>query len=619
MRLPRVGGRGPWRPGLLTVWHALGVACVVLVPSLVALGRPFWELQPGQALQVPVLAAAYLMLALILTALGSSERGFSLAGAVVSGAVVFGLAGLVLVLLGFPLSRRVAAATFALGMPLALAPAVFTRGAHLASGLLAVVALAAGVVSGTGSEEVAAEDPLRYLAHHTVRLREHPDLLPASQASGGAIAPMGASFLVATGAGDLVSVEWQEHALVSEPLPLRVPMNRAAFIEDHDTTAARHFRVTGLVLDTTVAPTRLYVAHLHWNREDECVTQRVSATPLMDAVGSSGDWRTVFETSPCIELAERSAASTMTGGRLAWGTEGDLLLSVGDHGHAGTKGTRPILREDGTAYGKILRVVPDSGYQVVSRGHRNPQGLVVTRAGDIWATEHGPQGGDELNRIRMGGDYGWPYATYGTEYEAATWPLADGRRDHAGYDEPAYAWVPSVGISSLIEVGDAQFPLWKGDLLVGSLIGRTLFRVRVREDRVIYSEPINVGRRVRDLAEGADGRVVVLTDSGLLLSLSEARLVDRGRVAYGQCAGCHESGGALGPELRDIFEQPVAGDDSYPYSSALQELDAHWTSGNLDAFLQDPQGFAPGTTMVFEGVADPETRSAIIEFLKGYR
>ena len=109
----------------------------------------------------------------------------------------------------------------------------------------------------------------------------------------------------------------------------------------------------------------------------------------------------------------------------------------------------------------------------------------------IWLTEHGPQGGDELNRIHRGGNYGWPLATYGVQYGTHTWPLAGTVAQTAALEEPFMSWYPSIGPSNLIEVTSPLFEDWRGDLLMTSLRDNSLWRVRVRSDRVVATEQMN--------------------------------------------------------------------------------------------------------------------------------
>ena len=255
-------------------------------------------------------------------------------------------------------------------------------------------------------------------------------------------------------------------------------------------------------------------------------------------------------------------------------------------------------------------------------GNRNPQGLAVDHEGRIWETEHGPQGGDELNVLVRGHNYGWPIATYGTEYGGTFWPLALQAHDHGSFTEPAFAFVTSIGVSSLIEVQRSLFPEWRGDLLLSSLRTRSLWRIRRRGDHVLYVEPIPVGRRVRDLVESTDGRFVLWTDDGDLVTVGRPRPNASPEVAFGQCKPCHVpsiQGTAMGPYLRGAFERRVAGDRTYDYSAALRSLGGSWTAQRLDAFLQDPERYAPGTKMKFGGVADADERRNVIEYLRSYR
>ena len=155
--------------------------------------------------------------------------------------------------------------------------------------------------------------------------------------------------------------------------------------------------------------------------------------------------------------------------------------------------------------------------RVKSIGHRNPVGLVFTKDGKLIDAEHGPKGGDELNLIADGKNYGWPYRTYGVQYGAFTWPITL-KEPNADFVEPLYAWVPSAAISSVIQISDFN-DRWNGDLMVGSLKAQTLFRVKIINDRVIFSEPIWVGQRVRDIVE-LPNQIVLITDNPALVFIT---------------------------------------------------------------------------------------------------
>ena len=330
------------------------------------------------------------------------------------------------------------------------------------------------------------------------------------------------------------------------------------------------------------------------------------------------EWTKVFETRPCLK---RSANfdDIETGGRLAWDRQGRLLFSVGDHGLDGLSG-QAVSQQTDNDYGKVLRVDRSGAKTIFTLGHRNPQGLLDDRDGRIWETEHGPQGGAELNLLVEGKNYGWPLATYGTDYGRLTWPLAIGQHDHGRFTEPVYAFVPSIGISNLIQLGGKQFPAWKDDLLVGSLRMETLFRLRMRRDHVIYAEPIPLGSRIRDLKEGSDGRIVVWTDIGDVIVLARAPLSAGGALVYDHdCRTCHEPGVgviARGPSLNSLVARRVASGRNYPYSQALRKLGGTWTVTRLDEFLRSPNAYAPGTSMEYGGLADATDRRSLIEFLR---
>ena len=150
-----------------------------------------------------------------------------------------------------------------------------------------------------------------------------------------------------------------------------------------------------------------------------------------------------------------------------------------------------------------------------SYGHRNPQGLVFDAEGHLWDTEHGPRGGDEVNRIERGANYGWPEVSFGINYNGAPyrtpWPAAG-----QGFVMPAFVWLPSVGACGLDVARGGwlgeMFPMWRGDLLAGGLSGQNLDRIRLdAEGKVVEREELLQGMgRVRDVSVGPDGSVYVV-------------------------------------------------------------------------------------------------------------
>jgi cytochrome c2 len=211
--------------------------------------------------------------------------------------------------------------------------------------------------------------------------------------------------------------------------------------------------------------------------------------------------------------------------------------------------------------------------------------------------------------------------TYGTEYGAFAWPLSKTQNRHDGYVQPAFAWTPSIGVSSLIGIERPLFDIWRGDLIAGSLATRSLYRLVTHEDRVILAEPIAINERVRDLLELEDGRLLVWTDSAALLTVEPAKGMNGALSFAAQCSGCHEVSDGLahriGPDLLRIVGRDVSSAPGFDgYSAALKSMGGAWTRERLDAFLRDPQAFAPGTTMAFSGVKDEAERSALLDHLE---
>jgi len=349
---------------------------------------------------------------------------------------------------------------------------------------------------------------------------------PDRPRAGGAVAAFRDGFLLVTAAGDFFRLSWQPgtDSITAERLPVSVPFNRADLLRASSAELAAPFRITDLLVDERGGAARLYVAHHHWDSSANCVTLRVSSTTLPSE--GAATWTTVFDSRPCLtvgDLWSSGEAADRGGGRLALDRRGGLLLSVGDYGFDGLNDKAAFPQLSGVSYGKILLLDMAGGAVPFSFGHRNPQGLFVDNVGRVWSTEHGPEGGDELNLVVRGGNYGWPLATYGTAYDSDVWPLATDPGSHGRFREPAEAFVPAVGISQLLQVGSKYLARWAGDLLVSSLQAAMLFRVHLVGDRVIYTERLDVSTRVRDIAEGQGGRILIWNDAGEIASLTLAR------------------------------------------------------------------------------------------------
>ena len=218
------------------------------------------------------------------------------------------------------------------------------------------------------------------------------------------------------------------------------------------------------------------------------------------------------------------------GSRIAFLPDRTLLLTIGE-GYD----YREQAQDLGSALGKVIRLDrdgrapednpftgrPGALREIWSYGHRNPQGLLVDpRDGTVWLHEHGPKGGDEINRIRAGLNYGWPRTTHGVDYSGE---LISREQTAKDVEPPVLVWVPSIAPSGFALYLGRAFPAWEGDFFVGGLRERSLRRVRMRNGEVVLQEVLlrELGARIRDVRVGPDGYLYLLVDdaNGLVLRL----------------------------------------------------------------------------------------------------
>ena len=227
------------------------------------------------------------------------------------------------------------------------------------------------------------------------------------------------------------------------------------------------------------------------------------------------DVKVLFSQKPKVK------SSAHFGCRIAEAKDGHLFLSLGDrYSH------RDDAQKLDNHHGKLVRIAKDGGVpkdnplvgkagalpEIYSWGHRNSQGLTMGPDGQLWQHEHGPQGGDEVNRPQPGKNYGWPVVTYGEEYGGGK--IGEGT-SKAGMEPPLHYWVPSIATSGMAFVtSDRYGAAWKGSLLVGGLKSRSVARLTVKDGRITGEERLyaQLGERIRDVRQGADGLVYLLTD-----------------------------------------------------------------------------------------------------------
>lgn len=247
-------------------------------------------------------------------------------------------------------------------------------------------------------------------------------------------------------------------------------------------------------------------------------TARANATRVARAVFDGKafqNFKVIFEVRPLKNTAAHY------GGRMAFTPDGKLLITTGEGFDF-----RERAQKLDTTMGKIVRINEDGSApadnpfvgekgalpEIWTYGHRNPQGLAVDPETDIiYMHEHGPRGGDEINIVERGANYGWPIATYGIDYSGA---IISPYTEYEGTVQPIKYWVPSIAPSGLAVYRGPLFPDWDGDLLVGALAGKALHRVDMENGAVAGEEILlkDLNTRIRDVRAGPDGAIYVTTD-----------------------------------------------------------------------------------------------------------
>lgn len=237
---------------------------------------------------------------------------------------------------------------------------------------------------------------------------------------------------------------------------------------------------------------------------------------------SISDVQVIFSAQPKFESRHHF------GGRLVFADNGDLFITLGDRGQR-----RDDAQTLDTHHGKVVRVTTDGSpsaanpylkqdkalADIWSFGHRNIQGAALhPQTGQLWTHEHGPQGGDEINIARADHNYGWPVITYGEEYGGGK----IGKTKQEGLQQPLDYWVPSIAPSGMTFYTAELFKPWQQNLLVGSLKFGQLVRLELNGEKVTHEERIMIGQRIRDVRQGPDGAVYLLTDqkNGQILRLT---------------------------------------------------------------------------------------------------
>ncbi len=244
------------------------------------------------------------------------------------------------------------------------------------------------------------------------------------------------------------------------------------------------------------------------------------------------NWRVIFEVS------QTKPGGQHFGSRILWLPDNTMLVAIGDGGNPPTQLDGDLIRKQAqnlnSHLGKVVRLNDDGSIPknnpfvgsdnadatIWSYGHRNIQGITFDSATNrLWSTEHGSRGGDELNLVEKGKNYGWPVVTHSKEYTGGE---ISSKRSQPGMIDPKVVWTPAIAPSGLAFYSRKRFGAWQGDLFAGGLISRDIRRIDLdANNNVVGEESIPIGRRVRDVRQSPDGRIYILTDeqNGQLISI----------------------------------------------------------------------------------------------------
>ncbi len=284
-----------------------------------------------------------------------------------------------------------------------------------------------------------------------------------------------------------------------------------------DVRLANDFADTGTIFFSYAAPDKK-------SRSSTAVAR--AKLVLSETGGALEDVKVIFRQQPAV------VSSRHFGSRILIHDDGTLFITTGDRGSESKAAQNPKK-----LIGKIVRINTDGSVpednpkkpgwapEIWSMGHRNIQGAALhPETGELWTAEHGAMGGDELNQPKKGANYGWPTITYGRDYSGLRIGIGT-KKD--GLEQPVYYWVPSIATSGLMFYTGDLFPDWKGNALVGGLAGSVIQRLVMQDGKVTAQESLLTadGYRFRDLRQGPDGAVYVLTDSrsGSLLKIEPGK------------------------------------------------------------------------------------------------
>ena len=272
------------------------------------------------------------------------------------------------------------------------------------------------------------------------------------------------------------------------------------------------FAITDIgILAESATKADLLISFPTYNRAKDCVSVHLYRYTLnLASKISLTRGKLWFKSNPCVPVSAVQHAA----GRLAVIDKKSAYLTIGDLGY--TEIDNVNRRGD---LGSVFKVSATTR-EKISTGHRNQQGILLIGK-DLYTSEHGPRGGDELNIIEKGVDYGWPAVTYGEPYSSGDYVSPKETGSHDGYRKPLTYWVPSVAPTELVQLNGSQWGSWAGQIVMGTLREESLIFIELIDAKRVGERTIHpVNERIRDLEIGAQGEMIATTDSGKLLFIS---------------------------------------------------------------------------------------------------
>jgi aldose sugar dehydrogenase len=286
----------------------------------------------------------------------------------------------------------------------------------------------------------------------------------------------------------------------------------------------------GGLLDVTISPNFQSDRLLYFTLSLRSLKGSVTAVGkgrLSEDQTALTDFKVIYEATPYFNGVGHY------GSRIVFDREGYLFVSTGDRQSLETRNNAQTLDN---GHGKVLRITtegdpaPNNPFisqanahqHIYSFGHRNVQGLAIhPLTGDLWASEMGPQGGDELNLIESSKNYGWPVIGYGEEYSGS--PVGEGLTQKEGMEQPVYYWDPVIAPAGMTFYDSKVIPEWENNVFIGGLRSRHIIRLMIKNNRVIGEERLleDEGQRFRDLAMGNNGELYAVTDEGRLYRIGK--------------------------------------------------------------------------------------------------